>query len=100
MRHLIIVSERYISTTFAAHHYDLHGDLIGTSKNISLEKLPVSAKRVLANKYDGYTIKEVIHFEGVDEGAYYISAEKEKESVILKVSDSNSVSEFKKERKN
>lgn len=80
--------------------YDLHGDLIGTSKNISLEKLPVSAKRVLANKYDGYSIKEVIHFEGVDEAAYYISAENEKESVILKVSDSNSVSEFKKERKN
>ncbi len=80
--------------------YDLNGEMIGTSSNISLDKLPVAAKRVFAKKYDGYTVKEAIHFEGIDEAAYYISAENEKESVILKVTDSNTVSVYKKERKN
>jgi len=80
--------------------FDLNGDIIGTSRNISLDKLPVGAKRVFAKKYDGYTVKEAIRFEGVDEAAYFISAENEKESVILKVWDSNAVTVFKRERKN
>ncbi len=79
--------------------YDLNGEMIGTSSNISLNKLPVAAKRIFAKKYDGYTVKEAIHFEGIEEAAYYISAENEKESVILKVTDSNTVSVFKKARK-
>jgi opacity protein-like surface antigen len=80
--------------------YDLNGEMIGTSHPISLDKLPVGAKRVFAKKYDGYTVKEAIRFDGIEEGAYYISAENDKESVILKVTDSNSMSVFKKEDKN
>ncbi len=80
--------------------YDLNGEMIGTSKNISFEKLPVSAKRLFAKKYNGYVVKEVLRFESVDESAYFVSAENETGSVILKVSDSNGVSVFKKERKN
>ncbi|MEJ7829262.1 MAG: hypothetical protein WKF91_13725 [Segetibacter sp.] len=79
--------------------YDLNGEMIGTSSNISLNQLPVAAKRIFAKKYDGYTVKEAIHFEGIEEAAYYISAENENESVILKVTDSNTVSVFKKARK-
>ncbi len=80
--------------------FDLHGDMIGISKNITLDQLPVFAKRTFAKRYNGYTVKEAIHFIGVDSSDYYISAENEKESVILKVTEDNSLSVFKKDRKN
>jgi len=80
--------------------YNLNGDMIGTSQNITLDQLPTSAKRTFAKRYNGYTVKEAIRFEGVDESAYYISAENEKENVILKVADDANVSVFQKDRKN
>jgi hypothetical protein len=80
--------------------YKIDGELIGTSKNITLDQLPTSAKRTFAKRYNGYTVKEAIRFEGVDEAAYFISAENEKETVILKVSDDENVSIFQKDRKN
>jgi hypothetical protein len=61
------------------------GDLIGTSHAINLEELPTGAKRTYAQKYSDYTVKEAILFEGMDESAYFISAQKEETNVILKV---------------
>ncbi|MDB5190577.1 MAG: hypothetical protein JWQ96_140 [Segetibacter sp.] len=65
--------------------YSHNGDLLGTSKKISLDVLPVSAKRAFAKRYADYTVKEAISFNGVDENAFYISAENNKYSIILKV---------------
>ena len=61
------------------------GDLIGTSHAISLDELPTAAKRTFAEKYGDYVVKEAILFAGMDESAYYISAQKEEATVILKV---------------
>ena len=79
--------------------YSLGGELIGTSETISLEELPANAKKSFAKKYEGYTVKEVLRFEGAEESAYYISAENEKESVYLKVDKDNSISVFKSTKK-
>lgn len=76
--------------------YTPEGDFIGTNQAISLEELPLSAKRKFAKKYGDYTVKEAIRFEGVDESAYYISAQNEKGSVILKVADSGSISSVRR----
>lgn len=78
--------------------YDLNGESIGLSRNITLESLPVNSKRIFAKKYSEYTVKEAIKFEGVSETAYFISAENEKVSLILKVTDAG-VSVFKKTNK-
>lgn len=80
--------------------YTLGGESIGTSQVISIDELPTNAKRNFAKKYSGYDVKEAIEFNGVDEHAYFISAENEKEKVVLKVDAFNSVSVFKKEKKN
>jgi|ERR671921_3038991 hypothetical protein len=72
--------------------YTPEGEFIGTNQSISLEELPVNAKRTFAKKYGDYTVKEAIRFEGANENAYYISAENEKGSVVLKVEDSGSIS--------
>jgi hypothetical protein len=66
--------------------YNLDGAKIATSEQISLDELPVKAKRNFARKFAGFSVKEAIHFEGGGETAYYISAENEKESIIVKVS--------------
>jgi hypothetical protein len=78
--------------------YDHSGAAIGCSKKITLDNLPVQAKRTFAKKYSDYTVKEAIKFDGVDETAYYISAENDKQSVILKVTGAG-ISVFKRTSK-
>lgn len=79
--------------------YNLQGELIGTSKSINLNELPVNAKRAFAKKYAGYTVKEVIHFEQSDEAAYFLSAESETESIIFKVGHNEQLTTFKHTKK-
>ena len=94
--------ENYTMATFTLNNvrtqalYTPEGEFIGTNQAINLEELPVRAKREFAKKYDGYTVKEAIRFEGSQESAYFISAENEKGSVILKVEDNGSMSTVKK----
>jgi hypothetical protein len=78
--------------------FDVEGNLIGTSRSISMDKLPTSAKRAFGKKYSDYTVKETIRFEDGEATSYYVSAENEKESVILKINGSN-VSLFKRTSK-
>ncbi len=79
-----------------AAYYTFEGELIGTSTAITLESLPTNAKRVFAKKYNAYTVSEAHKFETGDETAYFISAAKDGESVIVKVSETGQVSLFKK----
>jgi hypothetical protein len=67
--------------------YYHNGESIGYTHQIKLEELPLKAKRTFAKKYADYTVKDAIKFEGVDETAYYISAEDEKHLVIVKVTE-------------
>lgn len=95
----------YLKATFVLNNtrmealYSPHGDFIGTTKGVTLEELPVNAKRTFAKKYAGYTVKEAIRFEGNEEGAYFISADNERESVVLKVSDNSTISIMKYSKK-
>src|SRR4051794_13442434 len=79
--------------------YNSSGEIFAVSKKIDLDELPVDAKRTFAKRYEGYTVKEAIKFEGADEDAYYISAENDKASVILKVDQHEDLSLFKSHRK-
>lgn len=95
-------NDNYTKATFVWNNvrtealYTPEGEFIGTNQAITLDELPVKAKRAFAKKYDGYTVKEAIRFEGAQENAYYISAENEKGAVILKVEESGSVSKVNK----
>jgi hypothetical protein len=95
-------SENYSKATFVLNNvrtealYSAEGEFIGTNQAVTLEDLPVTAKREFAKKYDGYTVKEAIRFDGSQDSAYYISAENEKGSVILKVEDTGFMSTVKK----
>ena len=94
----------YVRATFELNgkqsdvYYSLDGETIGTSQKITLDKLPVHAKRTFAKRYADYTVKEAIKFDGKDETAYFISAENDKQSVILKVTDAG-ISTYKRTSK-
>ena len=100
-----LVTKDYTKVAFTSGNtkmevfYNYKGDVIGTSKSICLDELPVNAKRPFAKLFAGYNVKEAIRFEGFDETSYYISGENEKESVILKVNDHKQVSVFKRTKK-
>jgi hypothetical protein len=99
------VGEGFAKATFVYNQvrteafYSPTGEMIGTSKGVTLDQLPVKAKRNFSKKYDGYNVTEAIRFDGTDEAAYYISAENEKESVIVKVNDIDEVSLVKRTKK-
>jgi hypothetical protein len=79
--------------------YNPAGEKIGTTQEINFETLPSKARKCIATKYNDYTIKETILFEGDLETAYYVSLENTDQSIILKIS-SGHVSVFKKKSKN
>lgn len=79
--------------------YNTNGQLIASSKAIKLDELPVSAKRAFAKKYEGYTVKEAIEFVEKDEVNYYVSAENDKEKVVIKVDENDLISTFSKTKK-
>ena len=85
-------TENFVKASFIlndksmAAYYDLDGNMIGTSTDIAIDDLPTNAKRAFAKKYAEYTVKEAIQFEGVEETAYYIAAESENQTLLLKVS--------------
>jgi len=95
-------TDNYTKATFVLNGvrtealYDEEGEFIGTNQAITLEELPVKAKRAFAKKYDGYTVKQAIRFEGSQEDAYYISAESDKGTVVLKVQDNGAISTVRK----
>lgn len=97
------ITEDYVKASFIANKtkmqafYTPNGDFIGTSTAISLDDLTTRVKRTIAKKFSGYTVKEVIRFDKEDhEGAYFVSAENEKESLVIKVGDYDQVNIYKK----
>ena len=72
------------------------GEFVGIGQAMTLEDLPLNAKRAFAGKYQGNTVKEAIHFEGLQESTYFISAENEKGLVIPAVKDNGPILTIKK----
>ncbi|TDH27798.1 hypothetical protein EXU57_04820 [Segetibacter sp. 3557_3] len=76
-------------------YYSHDGELIGCASAVNLEELSSAAKRSFAKKYSNYKITEAIKFEKTEGSAYFISAEKDSEKLILQV-DNGHVSVYKK----
>ena len=79
--------------------YNSSGTLLAVSKTIQIDELPTMAKRTFAKRYEGYIVKEAIQFDGSEEQSFYISAENDKENLVIKVDGSAHVSVFKRTRK-
>lgn len=79
--------------------YNVDGNLIGISRAITINALPIAAQKELDKKYSNYKTTESIVFEGQEETNYFISLENEKQSLILKISAEGDTSVYKKTKK-
>lgn len=65
--------------------YNESGELVGTSRRISADQMPLSISLAISEKYAGYQVAKTaieLNFEG--QTRYYITVENEKLSVKLK----------------
>lgn len=88
----------YNNRKMEAFYHD-NGSLFGTSTSIEPNELPVNAKRVFAKKYQGYEVKEAIEYDSQQEKNYYLSAENERESIIIKIDHHVLLTTFKRIKK-
>lgn len=66
-------------------YFSNNGDFVGTGKAIVISDLPTFAKRNIARRFTQYNLRDAIVFETPEETAYFITAENEKQSVIIRV---------------
>jgi len=84
---------QYLAATFINDHkvtlayFDHAGTMLGTAVQASAGDLPTYAKRYIAKKYEGYDLTEVLDFTGTETSTYFVSAEKNGDSIILMVAD-------------
>jgi len=97
------VKKSYTQVNFSWNNIDLQaffdkeGNLIGTSRNIGVNDLPLSYVRNINNDYDGYTITEAIEFDHAQNGlSYYVSVTNGERSYVLNVASDGTISVFKK----
>lgn len=58
--------------------YDFNGKKIATSQQVTLNDLPLSARKKIAGKYPNHRVTEAIEFNGQEEESFYVSLENEK----------------------
>jgi len=101
--------EKFIRATFIENgektevYYTTDGDLIGTSNKLLFKDLPSKVIKAVKQRYTEteYTVGECISFTNdTDVITYYVTVENEKEKKVLSVTESGSVSVFKRTKNN
>jgi hypothetical protein len=75
--------------------YQLDGELIAMTRNISSLELPISLQTNLKNNYSKYWISDLFEISNNEGTSYYITLENANSKIVLK-SDSNKWNTFKK----
>ncbi|WP_207496058.1 hypothetical protein [Aridibaculum aurantiacum] len=70
-------------------YYNNDGELIGTSKHISLAKVSNTVKRLLAKKFTNYSVTETILMSARGTDDIYLTIKNEQETLVLKAADNN-----------
>lgn len=75
--------------------FDGEGDIIGLSRKVDLQKLPLNAIQKIKKEYASYKVSEAIEFDRDGDKAYFLSLEDGTKKQILEVSLYGAVSKFK-----
>jgi len=73
--------------------YNADGELVGTSRKIDIEQVPLAVSMELAKKYNNYSISSKVielNFEG--QTSYYIDAQDNTQTICLKASSNGDIS--------
>src|SRR5688572_3494516 len=76
--------------------YQLDGELIAVTRNLSSLELPISLQTNLKNKYSGYWISDLFELSNREGTHYYITLENADSKVILTSDGTGKWSSFKK----
>jgi hypothetical protein len=98
--------ENYIKASFTlagepieAFYNPTDGELIGVSRKVEFNKLPLSAVQKIKKEYAAYKVTDSIEFDNDTEKAYYVSLEDGGKKKILVVSLYGTVNVYKEVRK-
>jgi hypothetical protein len=81
-------------------YFDGEGNLIATGRFVSVNNLPLILRKNVAEKYNGYAMREIVEFSTNSETSYLIVFENEKAKLIVQGYINGSSTVFKKEKKN
>jgi hypothetical protein len=97
------IKERYTEVSFTWNNlkleafFDREGSLIGTSRAMAINDLPISFQVNLKNDYPGFVATEAIEFDHVENGVgYYVTVVSLEKSYVLHVSNDGTIDVFKK----
>ena len=77
--------------------YNPQNELIGVSREITINEIPKKAQQVINARYNNYTVVSVINFTNADgQENYYIQLQTENKQFILQSDEYGSVSDFQK----
>ncbi|RFM30441.1 hypothetical protein DXN05_05655 [Deminuibacter soli] len=77
--------------------YDENGEILASSRAITLKELPINAQAKLDGKYSEYTATEAIELNSEKDGmSYYVSLVKDNTKLVLQIATDGSMSIFKK----
>lgn len=77
--------------------YNAAGEPVATSRFVTVDNLPVSVQMSLKKDYSAYVVAEAAEFDGAEDGlCYYVTVRGPKNSYLLHVSTSGTISVFKK----
>lgn len=84
---------------FVSAFYQLDGELIATSRNISSLDLPISLQTSLKKRYNKYWISDLFEISNNEGTSYYITLDKADSKVVLKSSGNGNWGTFSKTTK-
>lgn len=84
---------------FVSAFYQLDGELIAMSRNISSLELPISLQTSLKKTYNSYWISDLFEISNGEGTSYYITLDKADAKLILKSSGNGRWETFKKSTK-
>ena len=97
------VKGRYTEVNFTWNNmtleafFDQDGELIGTTRNIAVEDLPLSLIMTLKSKYAGFRATEAIEFNQAESGlSYYVTVTNTEKTYLLHITPDGVIDVFKK----
>ena len=77
--------------------YDIEGTLLATCRPVAINNLPVAAQLNLKDQYPNGIARDAIEYNDPNDGvSYYVTLVNQKNSYLLRVSTSGTISVFKK----
>jgi hypothetical protein len=99
------VMDGYYKVSFSEHgttlyaFYTVDGEFMGLATYLSTDRLPVALQSVIKDKYSGYWITDLFHFNINNTQGYFITLENADRKVMLKAEENRSWSFYAEVKK-